>query len=117
MKPLTLALATVGVVAVALSLPGCETRAQEGALIGGALGAGTGAIIGNQTGHAGGGAAIGGAIGALSGAIIGDQSDQAQRRHAPRPPATRTERGHYENRIVRTPSGETYEERVWVPDR
>ena len=117
MKPLTLALTVAGIVAVVFLLPGCETRAQEGALIGGGIGAGTGAIIGNQTGHAGGGAAIGGAIGALSGAIIGDQADQANRRQAAPPPPTRHQRGHYENRIVRTPSGETYEERVWVPDR
>jgi hypothetical protein len=55
---------------------GCATRAQEGALIGGALGAGTGAIIGNQSGHTGEGALIGGAAGALGGAVIGNQTDQ-----------------------------------------
>lgn len=113
-----LALAATGLLA-SLLLTGCETKAGSGALIGGALGAGTGAIIGNQSGHSGGGAAIGGAVGALSGAIIGDQMDQQDRKNQtpPPPPPNRAERGHYENRLVRTPSGETYEERVWVPDR
>ncbi len=64
MKPPMLALTVGGIVAVVLLLPGCETRAQKGALVGGAIGG-----------------------------------------------------GHYENRIVRTPSGEGYEERVWVPAR
>lgn len=55
---------------------GCATRAQEGALIGGAVGAGAGALIGNQSGHAGEGALIGGAAGAVGGAVIGNQTDQ-----------------------------------------
>jgi hypothetical protein len=38
----------------------------------------TGAIIGNQTGHAGGGAAIGGAIGALTGGLIGNAHDRTE---------------------------------------
>ena len=80
MRSLTLALAVLGIVASALVLAGCETKAQEGALIGGGLGAGAGAIIGSTSGHAGGGAVIGGAIGAGSGAIIGNQSDQHKRR-------------------------------------
>lgn len=54
---------------------------ETGALTGGALGAGAGAIIGNQMHHrTAEGAAIGGAAGALGGAIIGDQSDAASRR-------------------------------------
>ena len=51
----------------------------SGALAGGAIGAGTGAIIGSATRHAGEGALIGGAIGALSGALIGNSADEAQR--------------------------------------
>jgi outer membrane protein OmpA-like peptidoglycan-associated protein len=39
--------------------------------LGGAIGAGTGAIIGSQTGHTGAGTAIGAGVGALTGAIIG----------------------------------------------
>ncbi|HUI07311.1 MAG TPA: glycine zipper domain-containing protein [Verrucomicrobiae bacterium] len=65
---------------------GCETpeggpdRTATGALTGGAIGAGTGAIIGNYAGHnTAGGAAIGGAIGALTGGIIGNAMEQQQR--------------------------------------
>ncbi len=144
---LAAALVAAGVLLVTV---GCETTpVQQGALLGGALGAGTGAIIGNNThGHHGGtGALIGGAAGALGGALIGDQVEQQRKRQAyqgyaptppppppapapapvyapppPPPPApvpgpTVVERGHYEVRLVRTPHGETYEERVWVPDR
>lgn len=109
-------------------LAGCETTpATDGAVIGGALGAGTGAIIGHQSGHAGEGALIGAGVGALTGAIAGDaigrnraqpQPVYQQPVQQPLPPATSmgppAGAGHYENRIVRTPSGGTYEERVWV---
>ena len=57
-------------------LHGCAaplTTREKGVLAGGALGAGTGAIIGNQVGHQAAGAAIGGAFGALSGGLIGNQ--------------------------------------------
>jgi len=104
---------------------GCNTTpTQDGALLGGALGAGLGAVVGHQSGHQGEGALIGAGVGALSGAIIGDQVDQdrhrtyPQNRHThPQPTTqpTRTQNGHYDIRIVHTPSGETYEERVWVP--
>jgi outer membrane protein OmpA-like peptidoglycan-associated protein len=46
-------------------------KRTQGALLGGAIGAGTGAIIGSQTGHTGAGTAIGAGVGALTGAIIG----------------------------------------------
>ena len=49
------------------------TTTQEGMGLGGMLGAGTGAIIGNQTGHAGQGALIGGAT--ASGVLQLDSSD------------------------------------------
>ena len=72
--------------AAAILLVGCETpegrpdRTATGALTGGAIGAGTGAIIGNYAGHnTAGGAAIGGVIGALTGGIIGNSMDQQQR--------------------------------------
>ncbi len=108
---------TLVVVAATLGL-GCETTStQEGAVVGGMLGAGTGAIIGHQTGHQGEGALIGAAAGALTGALIGDQVDR-EPGQAPAVRATRTvQRGHYETRVVTSPSGETYEERVWVHDR
>jgi osmotically inducible lipoprotein OsmB len=106
----------------AITIIGCATTpVQQGALMGGALGAGAGAIIGNQVhGQGGSGALIGAAAGALTGAIVGDQVDKSRHQnavaHVAPAPAVRVA-GHYENRLVRTPSGETYEERVWVPDR
>ncbi len=48
---------------------------EKGALGGGAIGAGLGAIIGHEVGSTGAGIAIGSALGALSGAAIGDQID------------------------------------------
>lgn len=118
-----------GLVLLGVTLAGCETTSvQEGAVAGGLLGAGAGAIIGHQSGHKGNGALIGAAAGALTGALIGDQVDQRAKRGqvAPAPAPTHVaapsytqpaQTGHYENRVVRTPAGESYEERVWVPDR
>ena len=71
--------------AMALLAVGCETpdgrvdRTATGALAGGAIGAGTGAIIGSQSRHAGEGALIGGAIGALTGGLIGHGIDSTAR--------------------------------------
>lgn len=111
--------------ASAVLVAGCNTTpTQDGAVVGGALGAGLGAIIGNQSGHSGGGALIGAGAGALTGALVGDQVDEARKQPYPqnqqvvRQPTSlpaRTQNGHYDIRIVRTPTGETYEERVWVP--
>jgi hypothetical protein len=76
---------------IALPCAGCQSspnRAGEGAVIGGILGAGAGAIIGNQSrdrdkGRTQ-GALIGGALGALGGALAGSQIQkqpaQAQQR-------------------------------------
>lgn len=115
----------VGIVSASAILAGCNTTpTQDGALLGGALGAATGAIVGHQSGHQGEGALIGAGLGAITGAIVGDQVDEARQGNYPRnrhtaPQASsapvRTQNGHYDIRIVRTPSGETYEERVWVP--
>jgi outer membrane lipoprotein SlyB len=114
---------------MAATLTGCNTTpTQDGAVLGGALGAGLGAIVGNQSGHAGEGALIGAGAGALTGALVGDRVDEnrSKRYAAPAPapapvvqpsqPAQPVVRGHYETRIVRTASGETYEERVFVRD-
>ena len=61
---------------------GCESKAGTGALIGGAAGAGLGAIIGhNSHGRTGSGALIGGAAGAIGGALIGNEMDKNDRRH------------------------------------
>lgn len=106
---------------------GCQTTpAQDGAILGAALGAGLGAIIGHQSGHQGEGALIGAGAGALTGAILGDavgepvHGHERHRHHyrASTPPThqtTRVETGHYETRVVRSGTGETYEERVWIP--
>lgn len=51
------------------------------AAAGGLVGAGTGAIIGSQTGHAAGGALIGGALGAAAGGITGGAIDDAEARN------------------------------------
>lgn len=125
-------ISTIALAVTAVLLAGCATMTptQGGALTGGAIGAGTGALIGSTTGHAGEGALIGAGVGALSGALIGDGIDESRtvRRQnqviVQEPPLVkrverveRVEYGHYETRVVRTPSGETYEERIWVPER
>jgi len=77
----------ISIVSLAVLLGGCAaplTAREKGVLAGGALGAGAGAIIGNQVGHQGKGALIGGALGALGGGLVGDQmegQDQRQRTH------------------------------------
>jgi hypothetical protein len=56
----------------AVSVSACETPQQQNALFGGALGAGTGALIGSAaSGGSAGGALAGAAIGAGTGALIG----------------------------------------------
>lgn len=126
---------TAAAVALAVAFTfvvGCNTTpTQEGAIAGGAIGAGAGAIIGNQVkGQSGEGALIGAGIGAITGALIGDQVDERRDRKAQQQPAQPVQqqvpvaqsqtpppqRGHWETRTVTTQSGETYEERVWVPD-
>ena len=80
-------LAVCGLAVAALALSGCEnigTAAQsktvQGGLLGSALGAGAGAIIGNQTGHAGSGAAIGAGLGALGGGMVGHGMEESSQR-------------------------------------
>lgn len=85
----------LGVCAVAMA--GCEsmgTAAQskttQGAVLGGLLGAGTGAIIGNQSDHAGAGTAIGAGLGALGGAMVGHALEEQDKKIEQQqfPPAT-----------------------------
>ena len=67
-------------VVLGAGVAGCETKAGTGALIGGAAGAGIGAIAGKQShGHTAGGALIGGAVGAIGGALIGNELDKNDR--------------------------------------
>ncbi|MFM2294575.1 MAG: hypothetical protein RLZZ350_988 [Verrucomicrobiota bacterium] len=57
---------------------GSPNRTGTGALTGGALGAGTGALIGSTRGHAGEGALIGAAVGLLAGGLVGHSMDQEE---------------------------------------
>ena len=119
-------LGILSIAAVAVTLVGCQTTpTQQGALTGALVGAGAGAIVGNQVhGQSGEGALIGAGLGALTGALVGDRVDEKRSRgsrqvYAPAqapPPAQQpaSSSGHWETRTTRTPSGETYEERVWV---
>ncbi len=79
----------------ALALAGCESmgtaaqsKTNQGAVLGGLLGAGTGAILGNQMGHhAGVGTAIGAGLGALGGGLVGhgmeEQNGRMQQQQYP----------------------------------
>ena len=83
-----IAVLIVGVVTIAML--GC-TGAQKGALVGGAVGAGTGALIGHHHHYGSGtGALVGAGIGALTGALVGDFADHYEvdvhRRDQPPPP-------------------------------
>ena len=71
-------------IATSFALIGCADtgpNTQRGAATGGLIGAGTGAIIGHQSGRALEGAAIGGAAGAGAGALYGGARDQEERRY------------------------------------
>ena len=73
-----------------VSAAGCQSspnRAGEGAVIGGLIGAGAGAIIGHQSGERDKGALIGGLAGALAGGLTGSQvqKDPAQQVAASQP--------------------------------
>ena len=63
------------VLLIVVALAGC-TGTEKGATIGGLAGAGLGAIIGYQSGHAAEGALIGGAVGAGGGALAGHAMDE-----------------------------------------
>ena len=90
----------VGVAGAAARLSGGEsmgTAAQskttQGAVLGGLLGAGTGAIIGNQSDNAGAGTAIGAGLGARGGGLIGnamEEKDQKAQRQSTPPATART---------------------------
>jgi uncharacterized protein YcfJ len=67
--------------AAMLSLAACEqplSNTTKGAAVGGVLGAGSGALIGNAVGSPGTGALIGGGLGALGGGVIGHGMDSNQ---------------------------------------
>ena len=84
MNPITFKRATVCVILSGLLLAaggGCQSNAGTGALIGGAAGAGIGAIAGKQShGKTVNGALIGGAVGAIGGGLIGNEMDKKEAR-------------------------------------
>lgn len=77
---------------------------KRGAVVGTMLGAGVGAVIGNQKGHSGQGALIGGIAGALLGGVAGSSVDE-QRAHARQadPPSIVTGQSPYAGTYVTTP--------------
>ncbi len=93
MQRITAVVCAMGV----LTLAGCEamgTAAQskttQGAVLGGLLGAGTGAIVGSQSDRPGAGTAIGAGLGALGGAMVGHALEEQEKRlqQQQMPPAT-----------------------------
>src|SRR5262249_34368704 len=62
---------------------GCatETHTGNGALLGGLLGTGVGALVGEAVGSPGTGALIGAGVGAISGAAIGSEMDEMEARN------------------------------------
>lgn len=73
----------VGFLLLVIILSGCSqplTTREKSTLVGGGLGAATGAIIGAAVGSPGAGAAIGGALGAGTGALVGDQFQKIENR-------------------------------------
>jgi hypothetical protein len=78
----SLLLLLIGLVPMAMSTGCCSPyHADQGALTGGLIGAGTGAIAGHALGSTAAGAAIGAGVGALGGAAIGSSMDEAEARN------------------------------------
>ncbi|HKD68955.1 MAG TPA: glycine zipper domain-containing protein [Candidatus Binataceae bacterium] len=69
----------------AMLLAGCSgaplTTREKGTLLGGAVGAGGGAIVGSTVGAPGAGAAIGGVLGAGTGYVVGNHIQNEEYRH------------------------------------
>lgn len=154
MKKLVMAIALASLSAWP-SFAGPYLTTGEGAFVGGALGAGVGALVGSPSGRVAEGALIGAGVGAVSGAIITNSASRPRYYASPvyysppppppvrhvqvvhRPvPVRRVVRvapmpvrhvtlppveprivapsGYYRVQMVISPSGERYEERVWV---
>lgn len=75
-KLLLLIVTTLGIAFFSTS---CGPSAKRGAVLGGIIGAGAGAIIGNQSDRPLEGAAIGGAVGAGAGGLLGGAKDDDRR--------------------------------------
>jgi len=81
-----------GVFLAALLPCGCAnlSNTENGLLGGGAIGAGTGAIVGNALGNTGAGALIGAGVGALSGGLVGNALDESEKKAQARAVAAAT---------------------------
>ena len=116
----TQVIVAVALVSSLVGATGCEnigTAAQsktvQGGLLGSALGAGAGAIIGNQTGKAGEGAAIGAGLGALGGGLLGNALEEQQRQLQQQQPSTGATSTTLPGRLKFCPvGGETYGEDI-----
>lgn len=73
---------TLAVTSLGLFMSGCANmnNTQAGAVAGTGLGAVTGAIVGEATGHPGAGALIGAATGAVAGGLVGNAEDAKEER-------------------------------------
>jgi len=76
MRRNVLSLLVLACLAVPLTLAGCATKAQTGAVVGAAGGAAAGGAIGAAAGNTAAGAIIGAVIGGAAGAIIGNEMDK-----------------------------------------
>ena len=75
-----------------ISLEGCATKKQTGALVGATGGAVVGGVIGKATGHTARGTIIGAAVGGTAGALIGARMDRQAKELAQNIPGARVER-------------------------
>ena len=68
--------------ALASGAAGCAhmTPTERGMGVGGLIGAGTGALVGNAVGKTGAGALVGAGVGALTGGLMGNAVEQAEHR-------------------------------------
>jgi hypothetical protein len=84
--PFRRTLQVAGLVALALSAPGCATmnNTEKGLLGGAALGGVGGALVGSAVGHPGAGAAIGAGLGGVGGGLIGNAVDKSEARQEAR---------------------------------
>jgi hypothetical protein len=90
MNKLYSTLCLVALFSLSIALSGCATPEGRAGLTGAAIGAGLGAIIGNQSGHAGEGALIGAAAGGLTGLIVQDVRETRARRSIEARPTAQT---------------------------
>ncbi len=87
---LSVALTVAGLTSVTLN--GCATHTQTGAVVGAGSGAVVGGVIGRATGHTARGAIIGAAVGGVAGALIGARMDRQAKELAQNIPGAKVER-------------------------